>query len=172
MEESKMKYLKFIFSSVFLLLFCAGYSQTYIQPAEVVSSGGGESSGGNYTNFGVIGETFVKYSVIGGNYNTNIGFLYVSEIPNGINEVFNSISLSIFPNPTKKDFTITMDITKAKDMELKLFDITGKVLWQESVKVKPGKFTKTVDMSQFAKGIHTLQLISDEGIINRKIVLE
>ncbi|MBE0650037.1 MAG: T9SS type A sorting domain-containing protein [Bacteroidales bacterium] len=168
-----MKYLKFIFSFIFLLFYFLGYTQTYAQPVGVISAGGGESSGGNYSNFDVIGGTFVNQSVTGGNYSTSIGFLFSSLTLTGINEIpSNIVSLKVFPNPTRNKINVTMDITKAKTLTIELLNIAGGVLWQETAKYRPGQFTKTIDLSPYSKGIHILLLTADDGTITRKIVLE
>ena len=167
-----MKYLKYIFSLIFLLFCLVGYSQTYTQPVDVVSAGGVTSSGGNYSNFDVIGGTFVNQSATGGNYSATMGFLYYT-ILTGINEIpSNIVSLKVFPNPTRNKINVLMNITKAKTLTFQLLNVAGSVLWQETVKFKPGQFSKTIDLSPYGKGIRILQLTADDGSITRKIVLE
>ncbi len=64
------------FIIIFLLfLYINVKAQSYSTKVEVVSSGGIESSGGNYSNFGVLGETFTGFSVSGGNYSSSMGFI-------------------------------------------------------------------------------------------------
>lgn len=168
-----MKYLKYIFSLIFLLFYVIGYSQTYTQPVDVVSAGGGETGGGNYSSFDVIGGAFVNQSVTGGTYNTSIGFLYSSDISTGINEIpGNIVSLKVFPNPTRNKINVMMNITQNKTLTIRLLNITGSVLWQETAKLKSGQFTKTIDLSPYGQGIRILQLTADDGTITRKIILE
>ena len=77
----KMKHIKICLIVVALVFFYKNTkAQTYITRAEVISTGGCESVGGNYSNFGIIGETFVDFSVSGDNYNTSIGFLNLLDI--------------------------------------------------------------------------------------------
>ena len=60
-----MKYIKTYFIIIFLLFLHVDIkAQTYGTLVEVISSGGGESSGGNYSNFGVLGETFTGRIIV------------------------------------------------------------------------------------------------------------
>ena len=83
-----MKHIKIIIFVISLLFLFGNIQAQYINHTEVLSSGGGQSDGGNYSNFGVLGETFVGFPVTGENYITSIGFLfYASGIPLWIDEL-------------------------------------------------------------------------------------
>jgi hypothetical protein len=58
----------------FLILFQAGYGQLH-NGAEVISNGGGISSGGVFTNFSTVGEPAVNI-IAGGTLVTKIGFIF------------------------------------------------------------------------------------------------
>ena len=176
-----MKHIKIISLLFLTALFGNSKAQTYNQPAEVISAGGGESSGGNYSNFGVLGETFVDYSVLGGNYNTSIGFLYASDTSGvvGIDEnQLNSQNIKIFPNPNSGKFNIEMKTTEPQDIELKLFNSAGQQIYREyfgtvspTLSGQAGTFQKTIDISNFANGIYTVQLITEKGTVNKQITV-
>ena len=167
-----MKHIKIISLLFLTAVFGNSKAQTYNQPAEVISAGGGESSGGNYSNFGVIAETFTDYSVTGGNYNTSIGFLYASDIPTGIDEnQFNSQNINIFPNPNTGKFDIEIKITEPQDFELKLFNAAGQQIYREYLGTVSGAFQKTIDISNFPNGIYTVQLITEKETVNKQITV-
>lgn len=168
-----MKYIKIISLLFLTALFGNSKAQTYNQPAEVLSAGGGESSGGNYSNFGVIGETFTDYSVTGGNYNTSIGFLYASDIlPTGIDEEnFNTQIIRIFPNPNTGEFIIEMEITNPQDLEIKLLNVIGQVIYEEKLSKFSGVYQKTIDVGKQAAGIYNLQILTENGTINKKLII-
>ena len=72
-----MKYL-----ILFLLLIQSTqfvFSQNYSIEPKVISSGGGEITGGSYSNFAVIGEVIVNRSVSYGFQEVKIGFIYAGE---------------------------------------------------------------------------------------------
>ncbi|MBW8050924.1 MAG: T9SS type A sorting domain-containing protein, partial [Cytophagales bacterium] len=81
-------------------------------------------------------------------------------------------NLNIHPNPNTGEFIIEMEITQPKDLEIKLLNAIGQVIYEEGLNKYAGKYQKTIDVGKQATGIYTLQLLSDEGIINRKIIIE
>ena len=72
-----MKKLSFNILILLLLAYQNQQAQTYTTQAEVLSSGGGESTDGTFSNFGVVGETFVNAGSIGGTLNSLEGFIYM-----------------------------------------------------------------------------------------------
>ena len=161
-----MKYFKLIALAISLMfLFLNIKAQNYSQSTKVLLSGGGQSDGGNYSNFGVIGETFVNPSVTGGNYITSIGFLYASDFSTGIDEVnLNNQSIWIFPNPTTGFISID-----GKNIEIiETINIEGQIIQQ--IEVDNDK--AYIDLSSQSKGIYFVKVITKEGIATKKIVVE
>lgn len=81
-------------------------------------------------------------------------------------------NITIYPNPTTGELFIEMEITKAQDLELKLLNVVGQVIYEEKLNKYVGNYQKVIDVGVYAKGVYTLQLLSDEGVINRKVVVE
>ena len=63
--------------SVLLVAYQQLQAQPYTTQAEILSSGGGESTGGNYSNFSIIGEPFVSDGAIGGDFENSTGFIFM-----------------------------------------------------------------------------------------------
>ncbi len=88
---------------IFLLLFLSAqliFSQNYSIKPNAISSGGGQSLGGSYTNTSVIGEVIVNNSVSSGFYETSLGFLYSDEVltlnsPENLSILINGNSLQL-----------------------------------------------------------------------------
>ncbi len=80
--------------------------------------------------------------------------------------------LNIFPNPNTGEFIIEMNITKATDLEIKLLDVIGKVIYEEKLNKYVGAYQKSIYVGDISKGIYNLQLLGGEGIINKKIIIE
>ena len=159
-----MKLIKIYCIVITLIFFFINTkAQTYINCAEVISSGGGVSTGSNYSNFGVIGETFVNKSVTGNNYNTNIGFLYLSDIYTGIFKNYYNSNIKIFPNPTNKILNIEKRNFLVKRIEI--YSIWGN-------KVFECEYCNTINISEFPDGIYLLKIIDNNGnvILSEKII--
>jgi hypothetical protein len=144
-------------------------AQNYFTQSEVISSGGGESTSWNYSNFGVIGETFVDFPVLGGDYETSIGFLYVaSGIPVNISELFNDNSIKIFPNPTSKELFIEMQ--NREDVNISVFNIFGQSVFTSRVQSENG----SIDISGLRTGIYFVEIKDLKGnvLLSEKIIKE
>ncbi|MCK4662264.1 MAG: T9SS type A sorting domain-containing protein [Bacteroidales bacterium] len=167
-----MKYFKLIFIVISLMFLITNIKAQYNNIAEVLSSGGGETTGGIYSNFGVMGEAFVDFPVTGGNYITSIGFLfYASGIPILIDELnFNNQSISIFPNPTNEIINIEIKSQKIKLFNAEIYNIQGKLIFMKQYKSN----SINIDISDLSKGIYLLKLKDENGSIikTKKIVKE
>ena len=164
-----MKHIN-ILSLLFLIaLFGNSKAQTYSQPTEVISSGGGETTGGNYSNFAVLGETFVDFSISGGNYNTTIGFLYASDISTGIDEtILNNEDIRIFPNPTTNKLIIEMQ--NRTDVNISIFNAIGQNVYESNVETN----NKTIDVTGLQTGIYFVKIKDLKGniLLSEKIIKE
>ncbi|NQU34230.1 MAG: T9SS type A sorting domain-containing protein [Bacteroidetes bacterium] len=165
-----MKFIKIV--SLITVLMCIiinVQAQNYLTQSEVISSGGGESTGANYSNFGVIGETFVDFPVIGGDYETSIGFLYVaSGIPVNISELINDNPIKIFPNPTSKELFIEMQ--SRKDVNIIVFNSFGQSVYTTRVQSD----NETIDISRLRTGIYFVEIKDLKGnvLLSEKIIKE
>ena len=153
-----MKYFKLIVFAISLMfLFLNIKAQNYSNLAEVISSGGGESTGGNYSNFVVIGETFVANSVTGGIYSSTIGFINsitnTEETPTNSVDILNNPTVKFYPNPTKGILIIETGI---EIEHIEIYDLLGSLLYET-------KFKPEINISNLNEGIYLLKLYSEEG---------
>jgi hypothetical protein len=89
-----------------------------------------------------------------------------------VEELSSTEKFYVFPNPTSEQFTIQIETSKATDMQLKLFNIFGQLLYKDKCGTVSGFYEKNVSVSNFPAGIYTLQLSSEECIASRMIVVE
>ena len=86
----------------------------------------------------------------------------------------NSCSMSIYPNPTSKAFTIDIATLDSKSgLLLKVNSSTGQTIYSESIKKSNGSsFTKQIDLSQFPKGTYFIELLQGNKQITKKLILQ
>lgn len=89
----------------------------------------------------------------------------------GISEIDFINKLTIHPNPNSGEFTLEMELTKSEDFQIKVINIAGQVIYTEKLKGIYGKYQKTIDISNFANGIYTVQLITEKGTVNKQITV-
>lgn len=95
---------------------------------------------------------------------------YSAEV--GINENEFMDNLMIYPNPASALLNLSFDLSNTQNMNISLTDLTGKEVFSEKVENLKGSFSRDIDVSLFNKGIYFLKLISSEGNITQKIVLQ
>ena len=77
----------------------------------------------------------------------------------------------VYPNPTAGEFHIRFR-GRSKLTKIRLYDITGKTIYSENInKINQLNYTKDLDLSNFKSGIYILQMIDNEKVISKKIIL-
>jgi len=100
------------------------------------------------------------------NDNSNVigsATITVSNQSTGINEI-NAQKLSVFPNPTKNQLTISGVNTSV--LTISIVDVTGKM-----VKVIEGN-SAVINVSDLTQGIYFLQIQTEQGLYNSKFIKE
>ena len=91
----------------------------------------------------------------------------------GINEEELLIKhLKIYPNPANERINITFDNSESKRIEIKLFDILGRTIYEKGYTNINSAANLSIDISEFRSGIYFIQVQTDRGILNRKIVVQ
>lgn len=84
-----------------------------------------------------------------------------------INDISHNQPLPIYPNPNEGVFTI--DLPSAKQAEMIISDISGRVILKEKV---TDKQKYRMDIRNQPKGIYLLQLTTSEGMYHAKVQVE
>lgn len=91
----------------------------------------------------------------------------VKEIDSKINEDF-----KIFPNPNKGSFEIEFNIEGAESVDLKIYNISGQVVYTDTVHKAGNKFKKQLNLNNMAKGIYEISIASKTTTLTKKIAIE
>lgn len=108
------------------------------------------------------------------NYNaskSNTGNIYFNP-PLNVQNMPSVNSLNIFPNPTRGMFNLSMNLNKQQTVVVKIYDDLGQLIEQENYTKQNGKMVEQYDMSAYAKGIYTIQVITSDGVTYRRVVLQ
>ena len=73
------------------------------------------------------------------------------------------ILLKVYPNPVAIDFTIQGLLPAAKNTELTLSDMTGRIIWQRSRNNFTREFSENVDISHLPSGMYWVEVLSEDG---------
>jgi len=81
----------------------------------------------------------------------------------------NSI-LTIYPNPTNGNFTITLNVQSVKDVEINLQNVLGQKIFAKKLNKFSGKYQKVIDLTSYPKGIYLLNATIGEHTVHEKVV--
>jgi trimeric autotransporter adhesin len=91
--------------------------------------------------------------------------------PVGINEINSANALKVYPNPTQNAFNIQFVNNATKSLQVRVVGSNGSIVYKEDVNQFNGVYNNQVNLSHFASGVYTLQMITDSGIVTKRVVL-
>lgn len=80
--------------------------------------------------------------------------------------------VNIFPNPSSNIFNLVFYSKEEQDVSIKIYSSTGNCIYVENKKKLLGKYKKQINLKTKANGIFLLELKTDDGIINKKLILQ
>jgi len=98
-------------------------------------------------------------------------FYQVDVFPSSLSE-FQIDNLFIYPNPSRGLFNISFESLKSQDFEITLHNMIGKVIFSDKFDNFFGKYNHQIDLSTKSKGIYFLEIETNEGVINKKLILQ
>jgi hypothetical protein len=83
-----------------------------------------------------------------------------------------SNELVVYPNPSKGQFTLAIDLPGKGKADLLVTDMNGKTVYAEQIAESEGKITKQIDLSKNGKGMYSIRLSKNGKVIVENIVVE
>lgn len=87
--------------------------------------------------------------------------------PSGINNIDNSSSVSVFPNPATNHFFVVFE-KRLKNAELSLTNLNGQVVYQTTIS---NEEKVEIDTEQFAPGVYLIRFQTPDFTGTRKVVI-
>ena len=83
-----------------------------------------------------------------------------------------SQQIRVYPNPSRDVFNISFISEEKQNLKVRLVNLLGEQLISEDLKQFIGEYTKQIDLTNKAKGIYFLEIETDDGVINKKLMLQ
>jgi len=80
--------------------------------------------------------------------------------------------LTIFPNPSQDVFSIQFKNLIVQDIKINIINNIGELVFSENLIGHIGAYNKKIDLKENAKGIYFLEIETDDGFINKKLILQ
>lgn len=110
-----------------------------------------------------------------------ISNITTKEIEDELPEVATNISknelvvddLTFSPNPNNGKFDLKFKTNnKKKPVSVKIFDLQGKEVYNETISKFSGNYSKNIDISENGKGTYILQILQDDKAKTSKVVIK
>jgi len=79
---------------------------------------------------------------------------------------------SIYPNPATNDVNIELTSTSEKDVVIKIYDVTGRLMSETNKHLSNGKQTVKLSVETLTDGIYNIDMIDGQNTIRNKFVKE
>ena len=91
----------------------------------------------------------------------------------GLPDIFlNQYNLSIYPNPGTGLFNLSVDNLSSENMIIRVFDITGKLIYNSEYYNLNNRFETVLDLSGYADGLYYVQLKTNKVLFHRALIKE
>jgi PKD repeat protein len=81
-------------------------------------------------------------------------------------------NLKIFPNPSKDIFNITFTSKTIQDLKVRVLNVIGEEIISIELEQFIGEYTEQLNLKENAKGIYFLEIETNDGIVNKKLILQ
>lgn len=80
--------------------------------------------------------------------------------------------LKFSPNPNNGRFDLSFKLNEKTPVQIKIFDMQGKEIYNENVTNFTGKYTNNIDISEYGKGVYIMQIIQGSKANAHKVIIK
>jgi hypothetical protein len=81
-------------------------------------------------------------------------------------------NLDVYPNPSRDVFNVTFTSEDVQDLEVRVVNVVGEVVYTDNLQQFVGEYTKVIDLATYTKGVYFLEITTDNGVVNKKLILQ
>jgi hypothetical protein len=81
-------------------------------------------------------------------------------------------NLDVYPNPSRDIFNVTFTSEEIQNLGVRIINIVGEVIYTEDLEQFVGEYNKQVDLATYTKGVYFLEIITNDGVVNKKLILQ
>ena len=81
-------------------------------------------------------------------------------------------SFTVFPNPTKGEFSVKFISTEKNTCSLEITNVLGEVIYKENLQEQSGQYTKQLDIGKYGAGLYFVTLKNGKHTTCKKVVVQ
>ena len=81
-------------------------------------------------------------------------------------------NLDVYPNPSRDVFNVAFTSEDVQDLEVRVINVVGEVVYTENLQQFVGEYTKSIDLATYTKGVYFLEITTNNGVVNKKLILQ
>ena len=81
-------------------------------------------------------------------------------------------NLDVYPNPSRDIFNVTFVAEDIQDLEVRVINVIGEVVYTEALEQFVGEYTKQIDLTDNSKGVYFLEITTNSGVVNKKLIIQ
>ena len=81
-------------------------------------------------------------------------------------------NLEVYPNPSRDVFNVTFTSETKQTIEVRVVNLVGEIIFTENLENFVGEYTHSFNLSEYSKGVYLLELDTNNGIVNKKLILQ
>jgi len=78
----------------------------------------------------------------------------------------------VFPNPSRDIFNIVFKSDYIQKASVRILNVLGEIIYQEDLFEFVGEYTKSINLSNYEKSVYFLEIETNNGKINKKLILQ
>jgi len=80
--------------------------------------------------------------------------------------------LEVYPNPSRDIFNVSFVSDEVQSLEISIINVVGEAIYTADLEQFVGQYTKEVSLATYPKGVYFLEITTDKGVINKKLILQ
>ena len=81
-------------------------------------------------------------------------------------------NLDVYPNPSRDVFNVAFTSEDVQDLEVRVINVVGEVVYTEDLQQFVGEYTKSIDLATYTKGVYFLEITTNNGVVNKKLIIQ
>lgn len=90
----------------------------------------------------------------------------------GLNDLFLNGDVSVFPNPSKGEFTLDLTVVSSSDVTLRVENVLGARVYESKPGMIEGTYSEVISLGNAPAGMYFVRVIAGEQELVKKIIVE